>query len=70
MNGMLQYKGEDRLSSDELYKHPFLTKNIRDFTKIDTRRVQRKINKDGLNINVKKIRQYGEYLMKMMKKDC
>jgi hypothetical protein len=54
LNGMLQYKGEDRLSSDELYKHPFLTKNIRDFTKIDTRRVQRKINKDGLNINVKK----------------
>ena len=54
LNGMLQYKGEDRLSADELYRHPFLTKNIRDFTKIDTRRVQKKINKDGLNINVKK----------------
>jgi hypothetical protein len=54
LNGMLQYKGENRLSSDELYRHPFLTKNVRDFTKIDTRRVQKKINRDGLNINVKK----------------
>ena len=54
LNGMLQYKGEDRLSADELYKHPFLTKNVRDFTKIDTKRVQRKITRDGLNINVKK----------------
>ena len=54
LNGMLQYKGEDRLSSEELYKHPFLTKNIRDFKKMDLRRVQKKLTKDGLNINVKK----------------
>ena len=53
LNGMLQYKGEDRLSSEELYKHPFLTKNIRDFKKMDLRRVQKKLTKDGLNINVK-----------------
>ena len=54
LNGMLQYKGEDRLSSEDLYKHPFLTKNVRDFKKIDTRKVQRKISSNGLNINVKK----------------
>lgn len=54
LNGMLQYKGEKRLSADDLYKHPFLTKNVRDFRKIDTRRVSGKINQDGLNINVKK----------------
>ena len=53
LNGMLQYKGEDRLSSEELYKHPFLTKNIRDFKKMDLRSVQKKLTKDGLNINVK-----------------
>ena len=54
LNGMLQYKGEDRLSSEELSKHPFLTKNIREFQKIDTRKVQKKISSEGLNINVKK----------------
>jgi hypothetical protein len=54
LNGMLQYKGEDRLSSEELSRHPFLTKNIREFQKIDIRRVQKKINSNGLNINVKK----------------
>ena len=54
LNGMLQYKGEDRLSSEELSKHPFLTKNIREFQKIDKRKVQRKISSEGLNINVKK----------------
>ena len=54
LNGMLQYKGENRLSADELYTHPFLTKNVRDFKKIETRRIQRKINNNGLNINIKK----------------
>ena len=54
LNGMLQYKGENRLSADELSKHPFLIKNVRDFKKIDTRRVNKKINQNGLNINVKK----------------
>ena len=54
LNGMLQYRNEDRLSSNELFMHPFLTKNIRDFKKIDSRRVQKKINKDEININVKK----------------
>ena len=54
LNGMLQYKGEDRLSSEELSKHAFLTENIKNFHKIDTRRVQKKLTKDGLNINVKK----------------
>ena len=53
LNGMLQYKGEDRLSSEELSKHAFLTENIKNFHKIDTRRVQKKLTKDGLNINVK-----------------
>ena len=54
LNGMLQYRNEDRLSSNELFMHPFLTQNIRDFNKIDSRRVQKKINKDGINITEKK----------------
>ena len=54
LNGMLQYKGEKRLSADELSKHPFLIKRVNEFTKIDTQRAQRKIDNRGLNINVKK----------------
>ena len=54
LNGMLQYDGNNRLSAAELSKSPFLTKRVSDFTKIDTRRVSRKINNKGLNINVKK----------------
>ena len=54
LNGMLQYEGKDRLTANELAAHPFLNKNVRDFNKIDTRKVSKKINNKGLNINVKK----------------
>lgn len=54
LNGMLQYDGNNRLSAAELAKSPFLTKRVSDFTKIDTRKVSKKINNKGLNINVKK----------------
>ena len=54
LNGMLQYNGKDRLDANALSVHPFLTKNVRDFSKIDTRKVSRKIDNKGLNINIKK----------------
>ena len=54
LNAMLQYNGEKRLSADALSQMPFLRKNVRDFTQINTRKVQRKIDSNGLNINVKK----------------
>ena len=54
LNGMLQYKSEKRLSAEKLYKHPFLTRDIREFHKIDIKRVSHKIDNKGLNINVKK----------------
>ena len=53
LNGMLQYEGQCRLSADELSKHPFLTKNVNEFTKINTKKVSKKIDEKGLNINVK-----------------
>ena len=62
LNGMLQYKGEDRLSSEELSRHRFLNKNIREFQKIDTRKVQKNIGSNGLNINVKKKSNNMEYI--------
>ena len=54
LNAMLQYEPENRLSSAELENHPFLKKRVSDFTKIDIKRVKRKIDNKGLNINVKK----------------
>ena len=54
LNGMLQYDSKNRLSTAQLAQHPFLTKNVRDFQKIDTKKVSKKIdNNNRLNINVK-----------------
>ena len=55
LNGMLQYEGANRLSAEELSKHPFLTKRISDFTKIDTKRVSKKESNKDLNKNNKTI---------------
>jgi serine/threonine protein kinase len=54
LNSMLQYDGSKRLNAEELSKHAFLTKDVRNFTKINTRQVQRKIDNKGLNINIKR----------------
>lgn len=42
INSMLQYDPKSRLSAEELRKHPFLTKNVSQFTKIDTVRATKK----------------------------
>ena len=68
LNGMLQYDSKNRLSAVQLSQHPFLTKNIRDFKKIDTKKVSKKISNNALNINVKKITLFGPYLIKKTKK--
>ena len=54
LNSMLQYDGSKRLNAEELSKHAFLTKDVRNFTKINIRQVQRKIDNKGLNINIKR----------------
>ena len=54
LNGMLQYEGKNRLTAAELSIQPFLTKHVKDFNKIDTTKIQKKIDNKGLNINVKK----------------
>lgn len=57
LNGMLQYEARKRLNCDQLAKHDFLTKNLKDFHKIDVKKVSGKINSEGaLNINVKQNR--------------
>ena len=44
LNGMLQYDSNLRLSSEELSKHPFLTKNVKYFEKMNTSRAKKKPN--------------------------
>ena len=47
LNGMLKYDSRNRLNSEELLKHPFLTKNVSEFTKIDTIKASKKEKKDN-----------------------
>ena len=54
LNAMLQYDSHQRLNSLELSRHVFLNKNVKDFTSIDMQKVSKKVDKKGLNINVKK----------------
>ena len=56
LNGMLQYNGQKRLSANELARHHFLTKNVKNFTPIDLRKVSNKINRNNnnLKINIKR----------------
>ena len=44
LNCMLQYNPNYRFSADDLSKHPFLTKRINEFSKIDIRKVSNKMN--------------------------
>ena len=53
INGMLQYDPKNRLSAEELYKHPFLVKNVKDFTPIDKNAIANKISGNAININIK-----------------
>jgi len=55
LNAMLQYNGQKRLSANELARHHFLTKNVKDFSSIDLRKVSNKINRNNnLNVNIKR----------------
>jgi serine/threonine protein kinase len=54
LNGMLQYDSHSRLSSEDLYRHVFLTREVKDFHPIDMKKVSKKVDNKGLNINVKK----------------
>ena len=53
INGMLQYESTKRLSCEELSRHPFLTKEVKDFHPIDIQKVSKKVEDKKLKINVK-----------------
>jgi serine/threonine protein kinase len=50
INGMIQYDPNARLTCEELSNHPFLTKDIKDFTSID---VKTKDGEDSIKIDFK-----------------
>ena len=54
LNAMLQFNSQKRLSCEELSRHAFLTKNVRDFEPIDLKKVSNKVNRNNLNINIKR----------------
>ena len=55
LNGMLQYDANQRLNINELAKHSFLTKKVKDFESLDMKKVSKKnMEKSRLKINVKK----------------
>ena len=53
INGMLQYNGDLRLSADELSKHDFLVKNVKDFIPANLQPIQHKVSGFNLIINSK-----------------
>ena len=50
---MLKHDSNYRLNAEELSRHPFLTKNVSEFTKIDLSNVADKIDEKGLILNIK-----------------
>ena len=54
LNAMLQFNSKKRLSCDELSRHAFLTKNVIEFEPIDLTRVSNKVQRNNLNINIKR----------------
>ena len=53
LNSMIQYDGEMRLSAEELSRHDFLVKNVKDFTKVKLDQLSNKIENGMLILNIK-----------------
>ena len=54
LTSMLQYSSKNRLSAVELSNHPFLTKNVNEFTKLDLTQIPYIIDQKGIILNIKK----------------
>ena len=64
LNSMLQYEPPKRFSANELKSHPFLVKNINDFTHIDKNKLSQKIYGDELIMNIKEDEKYFDIIPK------
>ena len=54
LNCMLRYNSKSRLSAEELSRHPFITKNINEFSKIDLSKYADRIDEKGIIIDIRK----------------
>ena len=54
LEAMLQYTSSYRLSAEELSNHPFLTKNVYEFKKLDLTNYANRIDVKGIILNIKK----------------
>ena len=54
LTSMLQYSSKNRLSAVELSNHPFLTKNVNEFTRLDLTQLPYRIDQNGIILNIKK----------------
>ena len=53
LNAMLQYDPAKRMNAQSLFNHAFLTKNVRDFQRINTNLISKNVYGGQLNINIK-----------------
>ena len=53
LNGMLKYDPTKRFTADKLYRHPFLTKNIKDFHKINLNKIKENVIDSKIKMNTK-----------------
>ena len=51
LNSMLQYEGEKRKSASDLLLHPFLIKNVNEFTRLDLSLISHKIRGNEISMN-------------------
>ena len=54
LNGMLQYDPNIRLSAEQLSRHAFLTKDVKEFKPLNLKKVDKKISGKNININIKR----------------
>ena len=53
LNGMLQYEGKNRLNIEQLSRHAFITKDVKQFKKINLNEISNKIEDNQIEVNTK-----------------
>jgi hypothetical protein len=61
LNCMLRYNSKSRFSAEELLRHPFITKNVSEFSKIDLSKFADRIDEKGIIIDIKKNQNQQSY---------
>ena len=61
LNCMLRYNSKSRLSAEELSRHPFITKNIIEFSQIDLSKFADRIDEKGIIFDIRKNQDQQSY---------